>query len=266
MLAQPMLVNPILASLAAHRVLRLYVLDFGLFDVGGTGAGAGKRTIGIPGFLVQTDLGANILIDTGFDPAYATDYAATDARDGLSTFGRLLNFTARQTAPGQLALLGLAPGDITALILTHGHIDHVGALPLFTCPVVLTGPERAEPRPVYWGNVRPIAWPDVPYHSITGETRLCDGLTLIPTPGHTPGHLSLLITLPTGVVILAADAINRQSEPAEGFPDAVDPATAATSAARLMALQADHSAAMIFGHDPAQWPGLPKAPHPYEPA
>ena len=185
---------------------------------------------------------------------------------GLSGFGRLLNFTTAQTAPGQLALLGLTPADITALILTHGHIDHVGALPLFTCPVVLTVAERAEQRPVYWGNVRPIAWPDAPCHTISAETHLCHGLTLIPTPGHTPGHLSLLITLPEGAVILAADAINRRSEPAEGFPDAADPATAALSAARLMALQSEHRAAMIFGHDPAQWATLPKAPHPYTPA
>lgn len=248
------------ATLATHRILRLFVLDFGLFDVGG------KRTIGIPGFLLQTDLGANILIDTGFDPAYATDHAAASARDGLAGFGHLLNFTTRQTAPGQLAALGLTPADITALILTHGHIDHVGALPLFTCPIWLTHAERAEPRPIYWGSARPIAWPDVPYHRISAPTRICDGLTLIPTPGHTPGHLSVLIRLPQSTVILAADAINRRAEPAEGFPDATDPATAATSAATLFALQAEHNAAMIFGHDPEQWQTLPKAPTPYSPA
>ena len=241
--------------LSHHRITRLYILDFGTFDVG-----PGKRIIGIPGYLLETDHGARTLVDTGFDPAYATDYAATDARDNLSGFGRLVNFTTRQTAAGQLALLGMAPADITHLILTHGHIDHVGSLPLFQCPIILTAAERSLPRPVYWGDVRPIAWPDAPYTLITAESDLCHGLRVIPTPGHTPGHLSLLVTLPGGAVILAADAINRQSEPAEGFADAVDPTAAAQSAARLFALQLEHYAALIYGHDPDQWATLPKAP------
>lgn len=245
-------------TLADHTLTRLYVLDFGSFDVG-----PGKRQIGIPGFLLETDKGARILVDTGFDPAYATDYATTDARDALSGFGRLVDFSARQTAAGQLAVLNLTIADITHVILTHGHIDHVGSLPLFACPIYLTKAERDEPQPIYWGAVRPLHWPAALYRIITNETELCGGLTLIPTPGHTPGHLSVLLTLPTGAVILAADAINRASEPNEGFPDAMDPALAALSAARLFDLQVLHNALMIYGHDPTQWAGLPKAPEPF---
>lgn len=240
-----------------HQILRLFVLDFGSFDVG-----PGKRRIGIPGFLLQTDKGANLLVDTGFDPAYASDYAATDARDRLSDFGRLIDFTTAQTAAGQLALLGLTPADIGHVILTHGHIDHVGSLPLFTCPIILTKTERSLPRPIYWHASQPIDWPAAPYIEITADTQVCTGLRLIPTPGHTPGHLSALITIAGRSLILAADAINRASEPAEGFPDAVNPGLAATSAARLFALQRDHAAEIIYGHDPAQWSSLPKAPQP----
>ena len=242
-------------DLSSHHITRLYVLDFGTFDVG-----PGRRTIGIPGFLLHTDQGAWIMVDTGFPPDYAGGPDAA-LRDNLASFGQLIHHTTANTATGQLALLGLTPADITLLILTHSHIDHVGSLPLFHCPVLLTATERAEPRPLYFGAAQPMAWPDLPYQTITTDTQICHGLTAILTPGHTPGHLSLLVTEPRPYLI-AADAINRASELDEGFADAADPVTAELSCERLMDLMLDHSATLIWGHEPTQWPLLPKAPTP----
>jgi glyoxylase-like metal-dependent hydrolase (beta-lactamase superfamily II) len=62
-------------------------------------------------------------------------------------------------------------------------------------------------------------------------------------------------------VILAGDAINRASEPDEGFADAEDPKAAQASAARLLSLAP--GALVIYGHDPAQWATLRKAPAAY---
>ena len=235
---------------------RLTILDLGRFEVRG-----GERTIGIPAYLMETDRGDRILMDTGFPPAYATDPGIA-TRDGLPRFGRLVDYGPHQTAQGALEALDLTPEDITLTILSHGHIDHVGSLSLFAhAPILMTARERSDPRPSYFGTARPMDWPDARYTLIDSDTTVCHGLTLIPTPGHTPGHLSALLDLPqTGPVILAADAINRTSEPAEGFTDAEDPAAAKTSAARLLALPG----LLICGHDPAQWTTLRKAPVLYD--
>jgi N-acyl homoserine lactone hydrolase len=238
------------------RLARLTILDLGSFEVRG-----GERIIGIPAYLMETDRGDRILMDTGFPPAYATDEGRAK-QDGLPRFGRLLDYGELQTAEGALAALGLMPEDIVLTILSHGHIDHVGSLDLFThAPIMMTARERADPRPSYFGTARPMGWPDASYILIDRDTPVCDGLTLIPTPGHTPGHLSALLDLPqTGPVILAADAINRASEPAEHFADADDPQAAKASSDRLLALPG----LLIYGHDPAQWPGLRKAPAFYD--
>jgi N-acyl homoserine lactone hydrolase len=234
------------------KLTRLTILDLGRFEVRG-----GERIIGIPAYLMQTDQGDRILFDTGFPPAYASDPGIA-VRDGLPRFGRLLDYGPHQTAEGALAALGLTPRDIALTILSHGHIDHVGSLPLFThAPILMTARERADPRPSYFGTARPMDWPKGDYRLIDADTPICHGLTLIPTPGHTPGHLSALLDLPqTGPVVLAADAINRASEPAELFADAEDPMAAKASADHLLA----RPGLLIYGHDPAQWPTLRKAP------
>ena len=242
-------------------VKRLYILDFGLFQVH-----ANDRIIGIPGYLIQTHDGQNILVDTGFHPKYATDAAAATLEDGLETFGRVVTLTEENLPAAQLAKIGLSMSDIDTLVMTHTDVDHMGGLGDFPqAKIVIHANERAFAEPRYWNNRSPIPWPENEYKLIHEDGQLMPGIMLLSTPGHAPGHLSLLLHLPeTGAVLLIGDAISRLAELDEGFGGAWNEELAQTSAEKLMTIAKAEDAFTIYGHDPEQWPRLKKAPLYYE--
>ena len=150
--------------------------------------------------------------------------------------------------------------------MTHSDVDHVGAIDRFCqAPIVIGRAERELPRPRYFGDASPISWPaGATYHLIDEDTVLYPGVAVLTTPGHSPGHLSLLVRLPeTGPVLLAGDAISRPAEFEEGFGGAWNEAQARASAERLLAIAHLTGAMIIYGHDPEQWSSLKKAPHFY---
>jgi N-acyl homoserine lactone hydrolase len=249
-----------LPDFSNSRLSRLTILDYGLFQVH-----ANDRIIGICGYLLETTDKKRIVIDTGFPALYVTDPRTAAAADNLASFGHLLSLTPTQTPQGQLALLGLTAKDIDLMILTHGHIDHVGQIAAFAhCPILVSKAERSFPRPIYFGTTRPIDWPDAAYVEIEADVTLCPGLHILHCPGHAPGQLAFLLDLPeTGPILLTSDAINRPSEPAEGFAGSWNVPQAIYHGARLLALAAKTNAQIIYGHGPDQWPTLKKAPEVY---
>lgn len=232
---------------------RLYILDFGLFRVF-----ENSRVIGIPGYLIQTQDGQNILVDTGFPPKYAQDARAASLEDGLGSFGELIGFGPQHLPDAQLAQIGLSLADIDLLILSHGDIDHVGSIGHFAGRDILIGKAELESGlPRYFGNQRPINWPQTRYQTIDQDTEPLPGLGVLYTPGHSPGHLSLLLDLPkTGPVLLTCDAISRPAELSEHL------LTGQTleQAQRLMSVAHKTGALVMYGHSPEQWPTLKKAP------
>ncbi len=241
-------------------VKRLYILDFGLFQVHENG-----RIIGIPGYLIQTHDGHNILVDTGFHPKYAVDAEKATLEDNLEGFGRVVTLTEENLPAAQLAKIGLQKSDIDTLIMTHSDIDHVGGIGDFPqAKIVIHADERAFVEPRYWNGRSPIPWPDNDYQLIDEDCDFLPGIRLLSTPGHAPGHLSLLVRLPeTGNVLLIGDAVGRPSELEEGFAGAWDEQIAQASADKLMTIAKQENAFVIFGHDPEQWSVLRKAPQFY---
>lgn len=242
--------------------MRLYVLDYGLFRVRD-----GGRVIGIPGFLIRTGQ-QTILVDTGFPERYAADPAGAARADGLDAFGDLLDLSERNLPAAQLALAGCAPENVTHLVLTHTHIDHVGGIGDFPGATIVVGAaERALPKPLYWEGGAGPEWPAAnAYVCVERELDLAPGVKLIASPGHSPGHISALVKLErSGRILLTGDAVNRAEEvERDSFAGAWDVRKARQSAHRLMQLAARTGASVIFGHDPQQWPQLRKAPEFYD--
>jgi N-acyl homoserine lactone hydrolase len=240
---------------------RLGILDFGTFEVAEDG-----RRIPILGYVV--DAGERVvLVDTGFPPEYALDAAAAGSRDGLDSFGRVVALTAENLPAGQLARAGLRPEDVTDLVVTHGDVDHVGALHAFPwATLVVARAELEAGPPRYHGGRRPVEWPEQRTQPVDGDEELLPGLTLLSTPGHSPGHLSVRVRLPrTGTVILAIDAISRPWELESGVNGGASDQTAARrSAQRLLELAEAERALLIPGHDPRPQPPLRYVPEWYD--
>jgi len=243
------------------KVSRLYVMDYGLFQVHSNG-----RVIGITGSLIETHDGKWVLVDTGFPRKYLQDRDKASREDKLDEFGTILELGPENMPAGQMAKIGLSPDDIDLQILTHTHIDHVGGIEDFRhVPMVVNQAERALDKPLYWHGRHPYEWPeDQIYIEVTGDTQLFSGLTLLETPGHTPGQMSLLVELPeTGTVILTSDTISRPEELEGNFDGYWRPELAEKHAHRLMALAEERNAFVIFEHSPEQWPTLNKIPQCY---
>lgn len=236
---------------------RLAVLDYGLFSVH-----SGPRTIGICGYVVETDAGEVVLIDTGFPPKYASDANAAAAEDALDSFGRVLSLSSQNLPQAQLALLGLRKKDITLMIQSHTHIDHIGDMGGYPqAPILISAAERALPLPLYWSGKQPMAWPDRDYRLVYEDTQLAPGFDVLLCPGHAPGQLAFMLLLPqTGWVLLTSDAISRPSEIEEKFSGSWDAQQAIFQGERLMALARQKDALVIYGHGPDQWLDLKKAP------
>lgn len=176
-----------------------------------------------------------------------------------------------KTLAAQLAELGVAPEQIRHLAFSHTHADHVGNANLFTAATLYM--QRAEhdaafgPEPQKFG-FNPALYDKLranPVVRLDGDKDVFgDGtVTILSTPGHTPGHQSLLLRLPkTGAVILSGDLAhfgeNFEQRRSPGFN--FDKAQSLASMDRIAALMKAERAQLWINHDSAQNATIPHAP------
>ncbi|MDX6667110.1 MAG: hypothetical protein QOK04_490 [Solirubrobacteraceae bacterium] len=223
------------------------------------GGGWAQRTLPVNVFAIEHPRGV-CLFDAG--------QTARAARRGhfprWHPFFRLSRFELDEEdeiAPG-LRRVGIDPADVRWIVLSHLHTDHVGGLATLPgCEVLVTRTEWR--RAAGWrGRVRgylPQHWPPTivprlvdldgpavgPFASsldLLGDGRL----VLVPTPGHTPGHVSLLVRGDRRGFFLAGDLVERAADLGAARPDIA--AFAAEQKLVVLATHDDAAAQAVAAH------------------
>ena len=248
---------------AATANLELYLFDSGTMRLAG-------RQVPIPFFFIRHPEG-NVMVDGG-NPLEV-------ARDARAYWGPVadewdVRMSEQQHCAAQLRRLGIEPDSVRYVVQTHLHIDHTGALGHFPDATVLVhvreldAARSGEPpvSPAY--RPKDYANPEISWKLVTGEHDLYgDGrVRLLETPGHSAGHMSVLLSLDgAGPVLLTADAADNRAQWESKAPlrALFSPDQAAQSLARLRGVASDTQALIVFGHDSENWAEHRHAPAHY---
>jgi N-acyl homoserine lactone hydrolase len=207
-------------------------------------------------YLIETPNG-RILYDVGCDyQKIASPARCAQLFDPMRPMFEPPVMSDEQRVTSYLQRLGLTPTDIDIVFLGHLHFDHAGGLnELPGCEVHVHRDELAAAQSgldhgVFADELQGCAQ----WRQQTGEYRVSEGVHALATPGHTAGHMSLLIELPKGrPVILCGDAAdlteNLRDEVAPGYCWKDDEALALSSIRRLKSLALAEGAQLWPNHD-----------------
>ncbi len=227
-----------MASIAVRRV------DFGYFvrpaDETGTGSARVEPCLG---YLVDHPDGL-VLLDTGMgrDPDVDAHYRPS-----------------RRPLTAALADAGVTTEDVKVVVNCHLHFDHCGGNPeLPGRPIFTQRVELEAARGVDYTLPELVDSPGLLYEQIDGEAEILSDVLIVPTPGHTAGHQSLVVRCGDGTIVVAgqshdtasaysADALAwRASEERPTGPLPVTPAW-------IDRLQRFDPRRVLFAHDHAIW-------------
>lgn len=159
----------------------------------------------------------------------------------------------------RLGQIGFTVDQITHVLITHLHWDHVGNFTMFPNAQVLISE-----REMGWASKQPAGTSFIPdlhvqklfegwnnVHLLQGGQEVLPGIFTINTPGHTPGHIAFQAKTVTGNIIFAGDSVkNRHELGTENPASTMDLTASVASIKRLKsALESDKKAIMVPGHD-----------------
>ena len=254
------------AGVAHADLQRLYVLDCGT-NLGkdqsrwSPGVNEGKPIeFSDNCYLIKHSKGL-LLWDTGISDAVAA------MPNGLVTANGAIIQSRAKTLAAQLTELGVKPADIAWVAVSHTHGDHVGNIALFPSSTVLI--QGAEYDWAMAGQNKPAFAATQTIQKLTGDLDVFgDGsVTILSTPGHTPGHQSLLVKLPkTGAIILSGDAVHFKDNWDHKRVPSMNTSReqSVASMQRIATLMEERKAQLWINHDKAQSAQLRYAPAYYE--
>jgi N-acyl homoserine lactone hydrolase len=208
-----------------------------------------------------------IVVDTG-------ETARVAERGYFPRWSPFFRFAVREVVPPeqeigrQLERLGITPSDIRWVVMTHLHTDHAGGLHHFPNNEILVSRTELEYAAGLRGRLRGYVnkpWPEwfeptlvelppVEFGPFPTSMRLTEAgdVTLVPTPGHSPGQLAMLIDHGDHTVLLAGDSSYTEDAMLRGAVDGVGPDEDAERLTheRIRAYAAATPTVYLPSHDP----------------
>jgi glyoxylase-like metal-dependent hydrolase (beta-lactamase superfamily II) len=180
-----------------------------------------------------------------------------------------MEVSAEQELPAAMREVGLSPDDVSEVILTHAHGDHIDGLVHVRAPVLVNETElrfvrapmsramrRILRQPLPPGfDPKPVPLDGGPFGAFSRSRALSDDgrIVAVETPGHTPGHISVICIDDSGRhVMLAGDATDTLEQLHARRPDAVgpDPKVHAATLDTILTHCAGHPTIFLPSHDP----------------
>ncbi|MHC1761677.1 MAG: N-acyl homoserine lactonase family protein [Negativicutes bacterium] len=206
-----------------------------------------------------------VLIDTGLNPA-----GLIDPESAWGPRAKIIRpiITPNNDIRVHLDKLGLRPTDIKYVINTHLHWDHTGSNALFKHATYYV--QKSEYRYAFCPDA--FSQPSymagqfdcgIDYKLVEGDVEILDNIFLLHTPGHTPGHQSVLVKLASGKnLIIAGDAVYTNENFNENIPPGNSWCQAASysSINKLKLLQRLTNARVLPSHDPEIWSEISAPP------